>query len=113
MRFRCISVREDVYEALRRLSEVSNATMSDLIRQLLTTYMAMNEIRELLKQCMSQSIANANLNNEVAKTESIKDSIKEAHEELINDSLIGIEDNPWVQIIRSRVIGSEDREGGH
>ncbi len=50
-----MSVREDVYEALRRLSEVSNATMSDLIRQLLTAYLAINEIRELLKQCLDKS----------------------------------------------------------
>ncbi len=105
-----MSVREDVYEALRRLSEVSNATMSDLIRQLLTTYMAMNEIRELLKQCLSQSIANANLNNEVAKTESIKDSIREQPREFIGESPpVSFEDNPWVQIIRSKsaVINNE------
>ncbi|WP_054853926.1 ribbon-helix-helix protein, CopG family [Vulcanisaeta distributa] len=110
MRFRCISVREDVYEALRRLSEVSNATMSDLIRQLLTAYLAINEIREMLRQCLSQSIANANASLGTAKTESIRNSIKEAPKELISDSLISIEDNPWVQIIRSKsvVINSED-----
>ncbi len=89
MRFRSVRVREDVYELLTRLSEAGNTSISELIRQLLTAYMAMNEIRELLKQCLSQSIANISTDLGVKgseiKTESIRDSIKEAPRELINE----------------------------
>ncbi|GAB6947813.1 hypothetical protein JCM16161A_22940 [Vulcanisaeta sp. JCM 16161] len=114
MRFRTISVREDVYEALRRLSEVNNVTISDLIKQLVTSYTAMSEIKEMLRQCLGKTGINANnlSISGVVNTESIRDSIRENPKELINESLINLEDNPWVKIIRSRAGIDEGREGG-
>ncbi|WP_054853833.1 ribbon-helix-helix domain-containing protein [Vulcanisaeta distributa] len=106
MRFRSVRVREDVYELLTRLSEAGNTSISELIRQLITAYLAINEIREMLRQCLSQS--GISVNNRVVNTESIRDSIREAPKELINEPLINLEDNPWVQIIRSRVAGNEN-----
>lgn len=98
MRYRAVSVREDVYELLVRLSIVGNMSMSDLIRQLVTAYLAMSEIKEMLRRCLNQlgtSESKVDVGSKAATTE----------------PLIEFEGNPWVRIIRARVVNGEGREG--
>lgn len=104
MRFRSVRVREDVYEVLARLSEINGTSINELIRQLLTAYLAINEIKEMLRQCLGRLSIGTGLN--AVSTEPIKDSIRE-----VNEPLIEFEGNPWVRIIRARVVNGEGREG--
>ncbi len=96
MRFRSVRVREDVYELLVRLSEVSNTSISKLIRQLITAYLTINEVRELLRQCLDKTSTNANVSPGIAKTESIRDSIREQYRESIGEYSMSFKDNPCI-----------------
>ena len=110
MRYRAVSVREDVYELLVRLSSVSNMSMSDLIRELVIAYLAMGEVREMLRRCLDnlgKQQTTTQLNPQPVNTH---ETAKESGE-VAESPLIGFEDNPWVQIIRAKVMGDENREG--
>ncbi|ADY01225.1 hypothetical protein VMUT_1018 [Vulcanisaeta moutnovskia 768-28] len=100
MRFRVVRVREDVYELLRALADSRGVSVGEVIRQLINAYLAMSEVKEMLRQCLSR-----------ANTEVVKDSIREKSVELGSESSISLEDNPWVQIIRARVVRNEGGEG--
>ncbi|MGC9178803.1 MAG: hypothetical protein ACP5GZ_01190 [Vulcanisaeta sp.] len=86
MRFRSISVRKDVYDLLRLLSEVSNMSVSDLIKELITAYQALNEVRDLLRQCLGviNVLTTVNTDNKI-NMEIIKDSVsKEPRESAVS-----------------------------
>ena len=104
-----MSIREDVYRRLEGFALMRGLSMSDAIAELLNEHQSLAEIRELLRQCLD------NLGRQTTTlmgSQSI-DTHKPASkpEEIAEPSLIGFEDNPWVQIIRARVVGNEDSEG--
>ena len=109
VRYRAISVREDVYELLVRLSSVNNMSMSDLIRELLTAYLAMGEVREMLRQCLN-NLGRQTTTQVVTQPTNTHETVKGTAEPT-ETPLVGFEDNPWVQIIRAKVVGNEDSEG--
>ena len=101
---------EDVYELLVRLSGVSNMSMSDLIRELVIAYLAMGEVREMLRQCLNNLSKQQTTTQVVTQPTNTHEDVKEAKEAAETPS-VGFEDNPWVQIIRAKVVGDENREG--
>ena len=116
VRFRSVSVREGVYEVLTRLAEERGASISDVIAELINCCLGnavdlnkrLGEVEELLKQCLESR------QQTTARPSSQSVNIHETAskpEETTESPLIGFEDNPWVQIIRAKVIGNEDGEG--
>mgnify|MGYP001773438078 CR=1 FL=1 len=118
VRFRSVSVREGVYEVLARLAEERGVSISDVIAELINCYLGnaidlskhLSEVKELLRQCLD------NLGRQQTTTQLVAQPTN-THEvvgkpgKTAESPLIGFEDNPWVQIIRSKVMGDEDREG--
>ncbi|GAB6943962.1 hypothetical protein JCM14467A_07440 [Vulcanisaeta sp. JCM 14467] len=105
MRYRSISIREDVYRVLRDLARLRKTSISDVITQLLNEHETITEIKEAIKQCL-EGLSKQTTTQPTSKHETTKKP-----EEITEPPLIGFEDNPWVQIIRARVVGNEDREG--
>jgi len=101
-------VSEDVYGRLSRLAAERNKSMSDLIRELLDDYEGrvsngvverLDRIEAMLRDCLDR------LGVREAKPIEAKPSQAEAVPK--NEVVSGLEDNPWVQILRVRY-GSQD-----
>jgi predicted CopG family antitoxin len=113
VRYRTVSVREDVYQRLNRLATERGKSMSDLIEELLNNHEGgvdsgvverLGRIEAMLRDCLER------LGVREAKPIETKPSQAEAvsvepSNEVGGDSLFG--DNPWVQILRVRY-GSQD-----
>ncbi|WP_243675733.1 hypothetical protein [Vulcanisaeta distributa] len=67
----------------------------------------------MLRQCLDKTSTNANVSPSIAKTESIRDSIREQYRESIGEYSMSFEDNPCIQITRpeSAMVSNENREG--
>ena len=108
-----MSVREGVYEVLTRLAEVRGGSISDVIAELinccLNRAVEKSEVEELLRQCLDKldRQKTTQLNQQPVNTHETVSKL----EETTGSPLIGFEDNPWVQIIRARVVGGESEEG--
>jgi predicted CopG family antitoxin len=113
VRYRTVSIREDVYQRLNRLATERGKSMSDLIEELLNNHEGgvdsgvverLGRIEAILRDCLDrlgvrQSVENKPVGAESMKTEAVPKG------EVGGDSLFG--DNPWVQILRVRY-GSQD-----
>ena len=117
VRYRTVSIREDVYQRLNRLATERGKSMSDLIEDLLNNYEGgvggnsiveeLSEVKAMLRDCLErlgvrQSVENKPVGAESKQTEAVP---VESKNEAGVDSLFG--DNPWVQILRVRY-GSQD-----
>jgi len=113
VRYRTVSIREDVYQRLNRLATERGKSMSDLIEELLNNHEGgvdsgvverLGRIEAMLRECLDK------LGVRETKPIETKPSQAEAvpavpKGEVGVDSLFG--DNPWVQILRVRY-GSQD-----
>ena len=108
-----MSVREGVYEVLVRLAEDRGASISDVIAELinccLNRAMDLSEVEELLRRCIDN--LGGQLTTQVSPQLVNTRKVSNKFEEVDEGSLVGFEDNPWVQIIRARVVGGEGGEG--
>ena len=117
VRFRSVSVREGVYEVLARLADARGASISDVVADLINCCLnnavdlntRLGEVEELLRQCLNNlgRQTTTQLNPQPLNTHGTASKPTETTE----PPSIGFEDNPWVQIIRARVVGGEGREG--
>jgi len=110
VRYRTVSIREDVYQRLNRLAAERNKSMNDIIEELLDNHEGgvdsgvverLGRIEAMLRDCLDrlgvrQSVENKPVGAESMKTEAVP--IEPKNE--AGDSLFG--DNPWVQILRVR-----------
>jgi predicted CopG family antitoxin len=111
VRYRTVSVREDVYQRLNRLATERGKSMSDLIEDLLNNHEGgvdsgvverLGRIEAMLRDCLDrlgvrQSVENKPVEAEPNQAETVP---IESKGEVGGDSLFG--DNPWVQILRVR-----------
>jgi Ribbon-helix-helix protein, copG family. len=115
VRYRTVSIREDVYQRLNRLATERGKSMSDLIEDLLKNHEGgvdsgvverLGRIEAILRDCLDrlgvrQLAENKPVGAESMQTEAVP--VEPSNE--AGDSLFG--DNPWVQILRVRY-GSQD-----
>jgi len=111
VRYRNISIREDVYQRLNRLATERGKSMSDLIEDLLSNHEGgvdsgvverLGRIETMLRDCLDrlgvrQSVENKPVEAESKQTEAVP---TESRGEVGGDSLFS--DNPWIQILRVR-----------
>jgi len=114
VRYRTVSIREDVYQRLNRLATERGKSMSDLIEELLNNHEGgvdsgvverLGRIEAMLRDCLDRL--------GVRETKPIETKPEPGQSEVMlvepsneaGDSLFG--DNPWVQILRVRY-GSQD-----
>jgi predicted CopG family antitoxin len=109
VRYRTVSIREDVYQRLNRLATERGKSMSDLIEDLLKNHEGgvssgvverLGRIEAMLRDCLDrlgvkQSVENKPVEAEPSQAETGAESRGE-----VGGSLFG--DNPWVQILRVR-----------
>ena len=113
-----MSVREGVYEVLTRLAEERGVSISDVIADLINRCLGnaidlnkhLSEVKEMLRQCLNKLGKQQTTTQLNPQLINIHEAAKKP-KEVIESPLIGFEDNPWVQIIRARVVSNEDREG--
>ena len=118
VRFRSISVREGVYEVLARLAEERGASISDVIADLINCCLGnaidlnkrLGEVEELLRQCLNNLGGQQTTMLTSPQPDNTHESARESRE-TAESPLVGFEDNPWVQIIRAKVVGNEGGEG--
>ncbi|WP_054849009.1 hypothetical protein [Vulcanisaeta sp. JCM 14467] len=110
MRYRSVSIREDVYRRLEGFASMRGLSMSDAIAELLSEHQSLSEIKELLRQCLDKLGKQTTTTLTSQQPINTHGSARESGE-TTEAPLIGFEDNPWVQIIRARVVGGEGGEG--
>jgi Ribbon-helix-helix protein, copG family. len=109
VRYRTVSIREDVYQRLNRLATERGKSMSDLIEELLNNHEGgvdsgvverLGRIEAMLRDCLDKL--------GVKETKPIETKPEPGQSEVMlveprnetGDSLFG--DNPWIQILRVR-----------
>ena len=109
VRYRSVSIREDVYRRLEGFALMRGLSMCDAIAELINEHQSLAEIKELLRQCLN-NLGKQTTAQVVTQPTNPHEDVKEA-KETAETPLVGFEDNPWVQIIRAKVVGNENREG--
>jgi Ribbon-helix-helix protein, copG family. len=109
---RLISVSEDVYRRLSRLAVERNLTLSDLIRELLDNYErgvcrdsmieVLDDVRAMLRECLSKLGVDV---KQLAKSKPIESKPEQTETVPKSEVVNGFEDNPWVQILRTKSRG--------
>jgi predicted CopG family antitoxin len=107
VRYRTVSVREDVYQRLNRLATEGGKSMSDLIEELLKNHEGgvdsgvverLGRIETMLRDCLDK--LGVRELGRVVEAGNVETTPTEPRGEVGDDSLFG--DNPWVQILRVR-----------
>ncbi len=106
VRYRTVSIRDDVYQRLNRLAVERGKSLSDLIDELIINYVSginnnsvvneLSEIKAILRDCLDrlgvrQSVENKPVEAKPSQVGTVPKS-----------EVVGFEDNPWVQILRVR-----------
>jgi len=110
VRYRTVSIREDVYQRLSRLAIERNKSMSDLIEELLNCHEgdvggdsiveSLNEVKTMLRDCLDRLGV-----RQLAENKPVEAGSRQAEARLGSKDEVGgfgFEDNPWVQILRAR-----------
>jgi predicted CopG family antitoxin len=105
VRYRTVSIRDDVYQRLNRLAVERGKSLSDLIDELIINYVSginsnsvvneLSEIKAMLRDCLDR------LGVRETKTIEAK-QLTEPMPTEAKSEVGGFEDNPWVQILRVR-----------
>jgi predicted CopG family antitoxin len=112
VRYRTVSVREDVYQRLNRLATERGKSMSDLIEELLNDHEGgvdsgvverLGRIEAMLRDCLDK--LGVRELGRVVEAGNVETTPTEPKGEVGGDSLFS--DNPWIQILRVRY-GSQD-----
>ena len=107
VRYRTVSIREDVYQRLNRLATERGKSMSDLIEELLKNHEGgvdsgvverLGRIEAMLRDCLDK--LGVRELGRVVEAGNVETTPTEPKGEVGVDSLFG--DNPWVQILRVR-----------
>jgi predicted CopG family antitoxin len=104
VRYRTVSIRDDVYQRLNRLAVERGKSLSDLIDELIINYVSginsnsvvneLSEIKAMLRECLDRLGAR--------EARPIETGQAEARLEPKGEVIGGFEDNPWVQILRAK-----------
>jgi len=106
VRYRTVSIREDVYQRLNRLAAERNKSMNDIIEELLDNHEGgvdsgvverLGRIEAMLRDCLDKlGVRETKPIETKQQTETVPTETKSE----VGGSLFG--DNPWVQILRVR-----------
>jgi predicted CopG family antitoxin len=107
VRYRSVSIREDVYQRLNRLATERGKSMSDLIEELLNDHEGgvssgvverLGRIEAMLRDCLDK--LGVRELRRVVEAGNAETTPTEPKGEVGGDSLFS--DNPWIQILRVR-----------